>query len=170
MKPWVYLVVLLLIIPIQASLLNPLSIGGIKPDIALAVLFIIGLITGPAEGAFAGMSIGLLQDIGSASLLGFTGLSRGMAGLLSGLLGRKVLDIDNPMIVLFLVALSVAEGIFTALFLQTTYGAVPFLSLLTGRIVPQALYTGLFGLLLLQLVKKKNVITALRRRELQKER
>ncbi len=170
MKPWVYLVVLLLILPIQAGLLNPLSIGGIKPDIALAVVFIIGLITGPVEGAFAGMGIGLLQDIGSASLLGLTGLSRGMVGLLSGLLGRRVLDIDNPMIVLFLVALSMAEGLFIALFLQTTYGAVPFLSLVAGRIVPQALYTGLCGLLLLHLTKKKNVLTALTRRELRKER
>lgn len=170
MKPWVYLVVLLLILPIQAGLLNPLSIGGIKPDIALAVVFIIGLITGPVEGAFAGMGIGLLQDIGSASLLGLTGLSRGMVGLLSGLLGRRVLDIDNPMIVLFLVALSIAEGLFIALFLQTTYGAVPFLSLVAGRIVPQALYTGLCGLLLLHLIKKKNVLTALTRRELRKER
>ena len=170
MKPWVYLVVLLLILPVQAGLLNPLSIGGIKPDIALAVVFIIGLITGPVEGAFAGMSIGLLQDIGSASLLGLTGLSRGMVGLLSGLLGRRVLDIDNPMIVLFLVALSIAEGLFIALFLQTTYGAVPFLSLVAGRIVPQALYTGLCGLLLLHLTKKKNVLTALTRRELRKER
>lgn len=170
MKLWVYLVVLLLILPVQAGLLNPLSIGGIKPDIALAVVFIIGLITGPVEGAFAGMGIGLLQDIGSASLLGLTGLSRGMVGLLSGLLGRRVLDIDNPMIVLFLVALSMAEGLFIALFLQTTYGAVPFLSLVAGRIVPQALYTGLCGLLLLHLVKKKNVLTALTRRELRKER
>jgi rod shape-determining protein MreD len=170
MKLWVYLVVLLLILPVQAGLLNPLSIGGIKPDIALAVVFIIGLITGPVEGAFAGMGIGLLQDIGSASLLGLTGLSRGMVGLLSGLLGRRVLDIDNPMIVLFLVALSIAEGLFIALFLQTTYGAVPFLSLVAGRIVPQALYTGLCGLLLLHLIKKKNVLTALTRRELRKER
>lgn len=169
MKPRVYLVILLLIVPFQASLLNPLSIGGIKPDLALALLFIIGLITGPIEGALAGVGIGLIQDIGSASLIGFTGLSRGMVGLLSGLLGRRVLDIENPAIVLFLVAFSMAEGIFITLFLQTTYGAVPFLSLLAGRIVPQALYTGLFGLLLLHLIKKKKVLAALKRRDIQKE-
>jgi rod shape-determining protein MreD len=169
MKPWVYLVILLLIVPLQASLLNPLSIGGIKPDLALALLFIIGLITGPVEGAFAGMGIGLIQDIGSASLLGFTGLTRGMAGLLTGLLGKRVLDIDNPAIILFLVALSTAEGIFIALFLQTTYGAVPFFSLLAGRIMPQALYTGLFGLLVLHMMKKKKILAAIKRQDIQKE-
>jgi rod shape-determining protein MreD len=169
MKPWVYLMLLLLIIPLQASLLTPLSVGGVKPDLALALLFVIGLVTGPVEGAFAGMAIGLIQDIGSASLLGFTGLSRGMIGLLAGLFGRRVLDIESPAIVLFLVVFSMAEGIYISLFLQTTSGAVPFFSLIAGRIVPQALYTGLFGLLMLHLLKKKKVLTVLKRRDIQKE-
>jgi rod shape-determining protein MreD len=169
MKAWVYLVILLLMVPVQATLLNPLSIGGIKPDLALALLFIIGLIAGPVEGAFAGMGMGLIQDIGSASLIGFTGLSRGLVGLLAGLLGRRVLDIDNPVIVLFLVALSVAEGIFITLFMQTTYGAVPFFSLVAGRIVPEALYTGLFGLLMLHVTKKKKVLALVKRQDIQKE-
>jgi rod shape-determining protein MreD len=169
MKPWVYLVILLLLDPFQASLFNPLSIGGIKPDLGLALLFIIGLITGPVEGTFAGMGIGLIQDIGSASLIGFTGLSRGMLGLLAGLLGRRVLDIDNPAIILFLVAFSIAEGIFVTLFLQTTYGAVPFFSLLARRIVPRALYTGLLGFLMLHAMKKKRVLAVVKRQEIQKE-
>jgi len=170
MKFWIYFVVLLLIIPLQASLLSPLSFGGIRPDLALTILFVIGLVTGPVEGAFAGMAIGLIQDIGSASLLGFTSLSRGMIGLLAGLLGRRVLDIDNPAIVLFLVVFSMAEGIYISLFLQTTSGAVPFLGLIAGRIIPQALYTGLFGLLLLHLIKEKKVLTVLKRRDIQKEK
>ena len=169
MKPLVYLAVLLMIIPLQASLLAPLSVGGIKPDLALALLFVIGLVAGPIEGAFAGMAIGLIQDIGSASLLGFIGLSRGIIGMLSGLLGRRVLDIDSPTIVLFLVVFSVAEGIYISLFLQTTSGAVPFFSLIGGRIVPQALYTGLFAFLMLHLVIKKKVLTMLKRRDIQKE-
>jgi rod shape-determining protein MreD len=169
MKPWVYLAALLLLVPFQASLLEPLSIRGIKPDLALALLYIIGLLSGPVEGALAGMGIGLIQDIGSASLLGFTGFSRGLVGLVAGLLGRRVLDIENPSIVLFLVASSLVEGIFIALFLQTTYGAVPFFSMVGVRLIPQAFYTGLLGLVLLQLIRKKNILTAIRRRDLQKE-
>jgi len=168
MKPLVYLAVLPLIIPLQASLLAPLSLGGIKPDLALALTFIIGLIAGPVEGAFAGIAIGLIQDIGSASLLGFTGLSQGIIGLLTGLLGRKVLDIESPTLVLFLVVFSLAEGVYISLFLQITSGAVPFFSVV-GRIVPQALYTGLLGFLMLHLVTKKKVLTVLTRRDVQKE-
>lgn len=170
MKPLVYLAILLLIIPLQASLLNPLSIAGIKPDLALAFVYIIGLLTGPAEGAFAGMGIGLVQDIGSASIIGFTGFSRGLVGLAAGLLGRRVLDIESPTIILFLVVFSLAEGILIALFLQTTYGAVPFFSFVGRRLLPQSFYTGLLGLVLLQLAKKKNVLAVLKRRDIQKER
>jgi rod shape-determining protein MreD len=169
MKPLVYFLVLLLIIPLQASLLAPLTLGGIKPDLALAFIFVIGLVAGPVEGALVGIAIGLIQDIGSASLLGFTGLSRGIIGLIAGLLGRRVLDIESPTIVLFLVVFSVAEGIYISLFLQTTSGAVPFISLIARRIVPQALYTGLFGFLMLHLVIKKKVLTMLKRRDIQKE-
>jgi hypothetical protein len=47
MKPRIYFIILLLIIPIQASLFSHLSLAGIKPDLALALIYIIGLLTGP---------------------------------------------------------------------------------------------------------------------------
>jgi rod shape-determining protein MreD len=169
MKPRVYLGILLLIIPFQASLLNPLSLAGIKPDLALVVVFIIGLLTGPAEAALAGMGIGLVQDIGSASLLGFSGLTRGLVGLAAGQLGIKVLDIGSPTIVLFLAAISLAEGVLISLFLQVTYGALPFFSMIAGRLLPQALVSGILGLVILQLINRKNVLAMLIRRNVQKE-
>jgi rod shape-determining protein MreD len=169
MKPRVYLGILLLILPFQASLLNPLSLAGIKPDLALVVVFIIGLLTGPAEAALAGMGIGLVQDIGSASLLGFSGFTRGLVGLAAGLLGTKVLDIGSPTIVLFLAAISLAEGVLISLFLQVTYGALPFFSMIAGRLLPQALLSGILGLVILQLINRKDVRAALIRRNVQKE-
>ena len=170
MKPRVYLIIFLLVIPVQASLVAPLSIAGIRPDLPLAVLFIIGLLTGPAEATLAGIGIGLVQDIGSAGLIGFSGFTRGLAGLAAGFLGTRVLDIGNPAIVLFLAVVSLAEGIMISIFLQTTYGDVPFFSMLAGRLLPQALYTSLLGLLALRLISRKNVRETLKRRDHQKER
>lgn len=169
MKPYVYFIILVLIIPFQASLLSPLSIVGIKPDLALAVLYIIGLLTGPIEAALAGMGIGLLQDIGSASLFGFSGLTRGLVGLGAGLLGSRVLDISNPMIVLFLGIFSLGEGLLISLFLQTTYGDVPFFTMIAGRLVPQAIYTSALCFLLLRLASQRNILRLLKRRDIQKE-
>lgn len=169
MKPYVYVLILLLIIPFQSTLLNPFSVFGIKPDLALAILFIIGLITNPVEAALAGIGIGLVQDIGSASLFGFSGFTRGLIGLGAGLLGSRVLDISNPVIVLFMAVFSLLEGVLISIFLQATYGAVPFVSVLVGRLVPQAIYTSILCALLLHLALKRDIRRLLKRRDIQKE-
>ena len=169
MKPLVYFTILLLIIPVQASLIDSLSLGGIKPDLALVLLYIIGLLTGPAEAALAGMAIGLVQDIGSASFLGFSGLTRGLIGFSAGLLGRRVLDLASRSNSIFVAAFSLLEGIFIAFFLQMFYGSVPVVSLMAGRILPRALYTGVLGAVLLKLIVRKDVMSVLVRRDVQKE-
>jgi rod shape-determining protein MreD len=169
MKPRVYLMMLLLIIPAQASLFSPLSLAGIKPDLPLALIYIIGLLTGPTEASLAGMGIGLVQDIGSASLVGMNGFTRGLIGLGAGFLGRRVLDIASPSNVIFLAAFSLMEGIVISMFMQIFYGSVPFFSMFFTRMVPQALYTGLLGTLMLRFISNKNVATQLMRRSLQKE-
>lgn len=169
MKSFVYFTILLLIIPVQASLLAPLSIGGIKPDLALALLYIIALMTGPLEAALAGMAIGLVQDIGSASFIGFSGLTRGLIGFSAGLLGRQVLDLTSPSNSIVLAAFSLLEGIIIAFFLQMFYGSVPFFGLTAGRILPQAIYTGVLGAVLLKLIVRKDVMSVLVRRDVQKE-
>ncbi len=109
MKPRVYFAIALLVIPVQATLFTPLSIAGIKPDLPLVLIYIIGLLTGPAEAALAGIGMGLVQDIAGASLLGLTGFSRGLVGLAAGFLGRRVLDIASPSNIVFLSAFSLAE-------------------------------------------------------------
>ncbi len=169
MKLHVYLIILLLIIPVQASLFNMLSLAGIKPDLALALLYAIGLLTGPGEAVLAGVGIGLVQDIGSASLIGLNGFTRGLIGLFAGFLGRRVLDISSPSNFLFLVAFSLAEGLFISLFMQAFYGSVPIFSLMLTNMLPQALYTGLLGILLLRFISSKNMLNMLIRHALRKE-
>ena len=169
MKSRFYLIVLLLLIPVQASLFNPLSLGGIKPDLGLALLYIVGILTGPAEATIAGIGIGLIQDIGSASLIGVNGLTRGLVGLAAGLLGKQVLDVRSPTNSIFIALFSLVEGIFIALFVQVYYGSVPFFSILTRRLLPQAIYTGLLGFVLLRLMNHKSIIALFRRETVQKE-
>jgi len=60
MKPRLYLIVFLLLIPLQASLFGPLSLGGnTTPDLGLAVLYCLALLSGPIEGSLA--SLGPLE-------------------------------------------------------------------------------------------------------------
>jgi rod shape-determining protein MreD len=169
MKPRIYFIIFLLIIPVQASLFSILSLAGIKPDLALAVIYIIGLLTGPGEAALAGIGIGLVQDIGSASFIGLNGFTRGLVGLFAGFFGRKVLDISSPSNLILLVAFSLAEGLFIAFFMQVFYGSVPIFTMFFTRMLPQALYTGVLGILLLRLINSRNVLNTLKRHSLQKE-
>lgn len=169
MKPRMYLIILLLLLPLQASLFGPLPLGSIAPDLGLAVLYCIGLLTGPVEAALAGVAIGLIQDLGSASLIGFSGLTRGVVGLFAGFLGKRVLDIQSPSNIVFLVVFCLAESLFSALFLEITYGSVPLVGLFFSRMVPRAITTSLVGYGFLRLMNGKNVLAWLLRRELQKE-
>jgi rod shape-determining protein MreD len=169
MKPRVYVLIFLFIIPFQASLLAPASLAGITPDLALAVVYIIGLITGPREAVFAGIAVGLLQDLNSANFLGFTALTRGLVGLAAGLLGKRVLDIGSLSNIIALAVLSLGEGIVIALFMQIVYEDVPFFRLLFSRLLLQALYTGLLGTFLLRLISRRGFLEMLTRRSLQKE-
>jgi cell shape-determining protein MreD len=169
MKVSAYFTLFLLIIPFQAGLINPLSIAGIKPDLALALLYIIGLLIGPLEAVLVGISMGLLVDSGSASLIGLMGFTRGFVGLFASLLGRKVLNISSPSNGIFLASFSLVEGISIALFLQFLYGDLSFFSLVAGRVIPQAIYTGVLGVVLLRFIANRNILTFLTRRTVQRE-
>lgn len=164
MKPRFYLLIFLLIIPFQASLLGPVTIAGVKPDLALVIVYILGLLTGPREAALAGIAVGILQDIGSASYLGFNAFTQGLAGLIAGVLGRQVLNVASLSNVLFLALFSLAESLVIAVFMQTVYGAVPFFYLLLYRFLPQSLYTGLLGTLLLRFIHTRKLVPLLLRR------
>ncbi len=169
MKPRVYVVLAVLLPPLQASLFAPLSIAGITPDLGIIVLYAIGMLTGPFEAALAGIGLGLLADLGSASFLGYTALSRGLVGLFMGILGRQVLDIASPSNILFLAAFVIGEGIFHALFIEVVHGSVPFFRLLFVHLLPNALATGVLGIVLFKAIHSRRTLEALTRRELGRE-
>ncbi len=169
MRPVVYTAIFLLLLPLQASLLAPLARIGLSPDLGMAVLYVIGLLTTPVEAAFAGVAIGLLQDIGSASLLGLSGLTLGIVGLLTGLLGQRVLDVNSPSNVVFLALFSLATSLLTTLFLDLMYGGFPMLGPFFVSMVPRAAATVFAGYLILRFATRRTVLPVILRRELQKE-
>lgn len=169
MNLYAYLTVFLLLTPLQASLLAPLSRFGLVPDVGLAIVAVIGLLSGPIEGALAGIALGLYQDISSASLIGLSGLSRGIIGLAAGYLGQRVLDVRGPSTAVFFFLFSLLDSVLNAFYLEMTYGSFPILRQFFSRMLPRAFVTALAGYWLLQFVMRRNVLELIRRRELQKE-
>ena len=70
---------------------------------------------------------------------------------------------------MFLAAVSLAEGVLISLFLQVTYGAVPFFSMIAGRLLPQAVLSAVLGYVVLQLINRKDVLAMLIRPNVKKE-
>jgi rod shape-determining protein MreD len=167
MRSFVYMIVCLLLIPMQANFATPL--GRFAPDLGMAVLSVIGLLTGPLEAAFAGVAIGLLQDAGSASLLGLSALTMGTVGLLAGLLGRRMLDVRSSSTVVFFGLFSLGGSLLSVLLLDLIYGGFAILGPFFFAMLPRAVVTAAIAYFLLQVATQRTVLTRILRRKLQGE-
>jgi len=75
---------------IQLTLINSITILGLKPDLIMVVVIIFSLLKGEKEGAISGFASGLLQDIFSTGLLGINALAKTVVGFICGILKEKI--------------------------------------------------------------------------------
>lgn len=94
MRYWVLTGILVVTFLVQSSVSTYLSIGGITPDLLLAVVITYGLLFGWEVGMGAGVIGGLLVDLIAGRFIGLHVLSYGLVGLLGGLVEGRVFK-DN---------------------------------------------------------------------------
>jgi rod shape-determining protein MreD len=77
----------ILFVVLQITLLNLLTIRGVKPD--LVVLFVVAraLADGPSAAVAWGFGLGILLDAVSGGLMGFASLTYSLAGFIAGQIG-----------------------------------------------------------------------------------
>jgi len=75
---------------IQLTLINSISIMGLKPDLMMVVVVVFSLLKGEKEGTISGFVSGLLQDIFSTGLLGINALAKTVIGFTCGILKEKI--------------------------------------------------------------------------------
>lgn len=75
---------------IQLTLINSVTILGLKPDLILVVVVVFSLLKGEKEGTISGFVSGLLQDIFSIGLLGINALAKTVIGFTCGILKEKI--------------------------------------------------------------------------------
>src|SRR4026208_1232985 len=90
MKFLFYLILVLLLVPLQTTLLPHLSVWNIKPDLGLVAAALVGLFAGELEGLLVGFALGWVLNLFSAGELWLSLLTNGGVGLLTGFLGRQV--------------------------------------------------------------------------------
>ena len=115
MKYLFYLILVLLLVPLQTTLLPHLSVWNIKPDLGLVAAALVGLFAGELEGLLVGLAIGWVLSLFSAGELWLSLLTNGGVGLLAGFLGRQVSQVTSISLGVGLLLVSLASGLFAAM-------------------------------------------------------
>ena len=161
MKFLLYLTLVLLLVPVQATLLPHLSVWNIKPDLGLVAAAFVGLFAGEMEGLLVGLAIGWVLSLFSAGELGLSLLTNGGVGLLAGFLGRQVSQVTSISVGVGLLAASLASGLFAAAALKNLDLSQVW-QMVGAIVLPQACFDGLVGTGLYWLLSQRFQVARLR--------
>ncbi len=140
---------------IQLTLINSITILGLKPDLILVVVVIFSLLKGEKEGTISGFASGLLQDIFSTGLLGINALVKTVIGFICGILREKIFH--EHILFLIPVITFIASFIQSILifFLLRTFGIEYNLIWSLKQVaLPEALYSSLLSPFIFLVINK----------------
>src|SRR5437899_5458620 len=88
MKVLGYAWLILLLVPLQVVLVDRISLFGIRPDLPLVAVCLIGLYHGEIDALLAGIALGFAQDLFSGGVHWGNLCLTPMPGLMAGLASR----------------------------------------------------------------------------------
>jgi hypothetical protein len=149
-----YVGLVLLLVPVQTTLLPHVAIWDIKPDLGLVTAVLIGVLAGELEGLLVGVAIGWILNLYSAGDLWLNLVTTGGAGLFAGLLARQVAEITPTIAAIGLMVLSLAGGLLAAFSMKyatmtDTWWMVQYV------VVPQACFDAAVGAALLWFLEQR---------------
>jgi len=125
----------------QTTMLDYLTVYGVKPDLVMLLVVFNGFLLGPREGAFLGFAGGIIEDLFSGSYIGMNALSKMVAGYLAGVSGERLYK-ENSLVVAGVTFFSTVAGLLVYYFLLLYLKIdVPFFYTLLRVVLPTALYT-----------------------------
>lgn len=128
---------------LQQTVARWLSAGGVRPDLMLIALTAVALRRGPVAGLYAGLFLGLIQDVYAVEALGANVLAKGMVGYAMGFFEEKVMKVMAATRVLLLAsALIVHDLVF---YLAAGFRGEFFRNALLFQSLPSAVYTLVLG-------------------------
>lgn len=143
----------------QAVLLSPLSLGGVRPDLFLLLVFFLSLRCGEEAATLQGFLIGLCQDALSGGPLGLRAFTYSLLGFLTSRLSHDLYTENLLAQFWLLLGGCAAAGGITLVLLTFFLGPPPLLTTFFWVIAPEALYTAVVGLLLLRLPHLRAAVT-----------
>ena len=154
MKVLGYAALILILVPLQVVLVDRISLFGIRPDLALVAVCLIGLYRGETEALLAGLAIGFAQDLFSGGVHWGNLCLKPILGLIAGLASRNLVNLTWVFAFGLILSLSVLSGTVMYLLKAFTGPGASFFLAARGIILPQACYDALVGLALLKLLQR----------------
>jgi rod shape-determining protein MreD len=140
MRGVAYVVALVGVVPIQVTALQYLAIGEVRPDMCLALTCLVGFLVGERQGLLLGLALGFMQDLVSAGDLWLNVVTKGMAGLVAGLVGRQLVQPTPLSFLLVVLSVSSLSGM-VFLFAGRSLGGVgEEVVILRAVLLPRAAY------------------------------
>jgi len=146
MKLGLSILVLLVLVPFQVTLLDSMSIGGIRPDLCLIAACIGGFWFGPIFGVILGLTVGMGQDLFSAGELWLNLVVKGAVGLTSGILAKNLTNATPGSIFVPMVGFSIFSGVVFLVSSRSGGHLGDFFDGVPTVILPQALFNGLLSI------------------------
>ncbi len=148
MKQALYLGLILGLVPLQVTGLQYASIAGIRPDLTLIATFLIGFLSGEIEGLLMGLLLGCVQDLFSAGSLWVNLITKGMIGIVAGLLGRHLANATPVTVCAFVFVVSVLAGSTGAAWTRVEDDFTGVWHVIQFVVLPQALFDATVGALI----------------------
>ena len=101
-------------------LLSHVSVWGVKPDLGLIVVCLVGLFAGELEGLGVGLAVGWVMSLFSAEALIPSMMTKGAVGYMAGLAGRQVVYLTPVVLVIGLLIISSMAGLLAAFSFELT--------------------------------------------------
>lgn len=143
MKTGLFASLILLLVPLQATVLGSVSPFGVRPDLCLVAACLVGFLTGQVQGLVLGFLLGFVQDLFSASDLWLNTITKASVGFFSGLVARNLANTASHSVFFLMAIFSIFSGV---VFLVSSRVGMDLAEVLHGFptiLLPQALFDGL---------------------------
>ena len=137
---------------LQCAVFPALAVANIKPNLMLIITASFGFMRGPREGMFVGFSSGLLIDIQYGNMIGLYALIYLLSGFASGIFKQMFFDEDIKLPILLIAFSDLIYGTVIYFLMFLLRSDFDFLYYLNSIIIPEAIYTVAFTLVVYPLL------------------
>jgi rod shape-determining protein MreD len=126
-------------------MLDHISLAGIRPDLCLIAVCLIGFVRGEAEGAIFGLALGFVQDLFTASDLWLNMATKGVAGLVAGVTSRHLASATFVALLTTLASLSLLSGLIFLVWGRGVVEIAETLESVRSVLIPQVVFDTAVG-------------------------